>query len=108
MPRWLPRILARVRALAARRRVLLTRKARWELDALDLGLDFADACEVLAALRASDFARRLVSARTGEWMYVWTPSVAGTTRYVKLVLRGACVVVSFHADEDGDDDSIEG
>jgi len=36
---------------------------------------------------------------TGEWMYVFKPAVADTVVYLKLVVRTACVVVSFHEDE---------
>jgi hypothetical protein len=54
---------------------------------------------VLAALNADDFAERFESEHTGEWMYVFKPSVAGTVVYLKLVLRAECVVVSFHEDE---------
>jgi hypothetical protein len=52
MPRWLPRVLSRIHALATDRRVSLTLKARREL--AELGLDQEDACELLAALEAQD------------------------------------------------------
>jgi hypothetical protein len=32
-------------------------------------------------------------------MYVFKPAVADTVVYLKLVVRTACVVVSFHEDE---------
>jgi hypothetical protein len=48
--------------------------------------------------------RRLVSERTDEWMYVFRPSVDGAIVYVKIVLRADCVVISFHEEEDRDED----
>jgi len=59
----------------------------------------AGCCDVLAALTVDDFAVRLESEATGEWMYVFKPAVAGTIAYLKLVVRAACAVVSFHEDE---------
>jgi hypothetical protein len=99
MPRWLPRVLTRIRKLAAARQVVLTLKARRELAALGLGLDQDDAGDVLARLTAKDSAGRLESAATGEWMYFFKPSLAGTILYVKVILRNDCIVVSFHEDE---------
>ena len=77
-------------------------KARRELAALELGLDDEDACDLLANLAAEDSAGRLESAATGEWMYVFKPSLAEAILYVKIVLRNDCIVVSIHADESGD------
>ena len=51
------------------------------------------------SLTVVDFAERLESEATGEWMYVFKPVVAGTVVYLKLVVRAECVVVSFHEDE---------
>jgi len=62
------------------------------------------ACESLEGLKAADFVERLVSEVTGEWMYVFKPSVGGIPIYVKVILRRGCVVVSFHEDEGGDDE----
>lgn len=106
MPRWLPRLLRRIHELAGRGQVRLTLKAARELAALGgAGLDVQDACDVLVALAADDFAQRFESEHTGEWMYVFKPSVAGTVVYLKLVLRAECVVVSFHEDEgEGDEE----
>jgi hypothetical protein len=101
MPRWLPKVLTRIRELAAARKVLLTLKARRELAGLDLGLDEEDACNVLAGLAAADSAGRLESAVTGEWMYLFKPRLAGTMCYVKVILRNDCVVISFHEDQGG-------
>ena len=100
MPRWVSRVLARVHALAAQRKVRFTYKALRELAALDLGLDENDACRVLAGLTAREAIGRLASARTGEWMYVFTCRIAGVPVYLKLVLREDCVVVSFHEEEE--------
>ncbi len=54
----------------------LTLKAQRELAALAAGLDIQDACDVLATLAADDFAGRLQSEHTGEWMYVFKRAVA--------------------------------
>ena len=95
------KVLTRVRELAAARKVLFTLKARRELAGLELGLDEEDACDMLAKLAVADWAGRLASAATGEWMYLFKPELAGTVLYVKLILRSNCVVVSFHEDEGG-------
>jgi hypothetical protein len=89
--------------LAAERKVRFTLKAFQELARLGMGLDEDDACEVLARLTPSDLVGRLVSERTGEWMYVFRPSVGGTVVYAKVVLRADCVVISFHEEEDPDE-----
>jgi hypothetical protein len=102
MPRWLPRVLARVHELASAEKVQFTLKAVQELAALDLDVD--DAREVLQGLSAKDSAGRVVSAQTSEWMYVFKPVVGATTVYLKLVVRTECVVVSFHEEESGDDE----
>lgn len=99
MPRWLPRLLRHIHDLAGRGQVRFTLKALRELAALGAGLGVQDACDVLAALTADDFAARLESELTGEWMYIFKPAVVGTVVYLKLVVRTACVVVSFHEDE---------
>lgn len=99
MPRWLPRVLSRIRQLAAAGKVLFTLKARRDLAALDFGLDETDACDVLKKLTTADSAGRLESEGTGEWMYLFKPSLAGVFLYVKVVLRDDCIVVSFHEDE---------
>ncbi len=99
MPRWLPRILKRIRELAAARKIVFTLKARAELARLGPGLDEEDACDVLANLSPEDAAGRLQSAATGEWMYLFKPRLAGLVVYVKLIVRGECVVISFHEDE---------
>jgi len=98
MPRWLPRVLTRIRELAAARRILFTLKARRELAAVGFGLDEQDACDVLAKLTAEDSAGRLESDATGEWMYLFKPSLAGMVLYVKVILRSDCIVISFHED----------
>ncbi|SRR6266481_2493571 len=100
----LANVLRRVRALAAERRVRFTLKALRELALL--ALDAEDACETLEGLRASDFVRTL-SERTGEWMYVFQPRVGDVSIYLKFVLRDGCLVVSFHEDENGNDDHEE-
>ena len=99
MPRWLPKVLSRIRVLAGARKVLFTLKARRELANLDLGIDEEDACDVLANLTTDDSAGRLESAATGEWKYLFKPRLAGMVLYVKLIVRNDCVVISFHEDE---------
>ena len=99
MPRWLPRLLRHIHELVGRGQVRFTFKALRELAELRAGLDAQDACDVLTALTARDFAKRLESEATGEWMYVFKPAVAGIVVYLKLIVRTDCVVVSFHEDE---------
>jgi hypothetical protein len=104
VPRWLPRLLRHIHELAGRGHVRFTLKAFRELAVLGAGLDAEDACDVLAVLTVDDFAERLESEATGEWMYVFKPVVAGTIVYLKLVVRAECVVVSFHEDESETDE----
>jgi hypothetical protein len=104
MPTWLRGVLTKIHALAEARKVRFTHKALRELATLGLGLDEDDCCEVLQNLSAADFADRIESEITGKWMYVFKPRVAGTGLYVKLILRGDCVIVSFH-EEDTEDGS---
>ena len=100
-----PEVLERVHELASEGRVRFTMKAVRELAALEIGLDEEDACHVLVSLASSDFVERLVSKKTGEWMYVFTTPVGGVVVYVKLILRSDCVVISFHEEErPGDED----
>jgi len=103
VPRWLPRLLRHIHELAGRGQVRFTLKAIRELAGLGAGLDAQDACDVLAALTVDDFAERIESTTTGEWMHVFKPAVAGTVVYLKSVVRTACVVVSFHEDEAEDE-----
>jgi len=103
-PRWLPAVVAKIRELAAQRTVRFTLKALRELAALDMGLDQEDGCDVLANLATSDFVERVGSKKTGEWMYVFRPTVGGVVLYVKVILRSECVVISFHEEEDQSDE----
>ena len=102
--RWVTPVLRQIRGLAAQRKVRFTLKAFQELGRLGMGLDEDDACDVLANLAASDLVDRLVSEQTGEWMYVFKPSIAGVVVYVKVVVRVECVVISFHDEEESDED----
>ena len=97
--RWLAAVLKRIHELTSQGKVYFTLKALRELAALDAGLDEEDARHVLANLEASDFVERAVSKKTGEWLYVFKPGVGGVGVYVKVVLRGDCIVISFHEDE---------
>lgn len=105
MPRWLPKALRRIRAFAAARKVFFTLKARRELAGLAIVLDETDACDLLTSLTAGDSAGRIQSAFTGEWMYLFKPSVCGTVLYLKVIVRRACIVVSFHEDEGSDEET---
>jgi hypothetical protein len=105
VPRRVPRVLTRVCALAADGKLRLTYKAQRE--ALGLGLAPEDVLDVVLGLTGDDAAYRLVSRRTGEWMYVFKPRVGGQRLYVKLILRDECVVVSFHEDEGAGHDEDE-
>ena len=99
----MPGILLRIRTLAAAGRVRFTYKALRELSSLGLGMDEADACDLMAALSARDFSERLLSEHTSEYLYVFKPVVAATTLYLKIIIRGECVVVSLHEDGESDD-----
>lgn len=107
MPRWLPRVLARIHRLAAEGKVQFTEKAFDELRALPLGISIEDAHHILENLAAGECAGRLVSRETDEWLYVFKPRIAEIVLYLKVVLRADCVVISFHEELD-DDDQGEG
>ena len=102
--RWVTSVLRQIRGLATQRKVRFTLKAFQELGRLGMRLDEDDACDVLANLTRGDLVGRLVSEKTGEWMYVFKPSIDGVVVYVKVVLRADCVVISFHEEEDSDED----
>ena len=72
MPRWLPKVLRRIREFAAAGAVRLTYKATRE--AVGLGFAPEDVRDVIGTLSAGDSAGRLVSETTGEWMYVFKPT----------------------------------
>lgn len=104
MAGWLQRVPARIRAQAGKQRVRFTHKALEEIALLELDLDEADCCDILAALTAADAAARVVAHATGEWMCVFKPHVGGVGLYLKLILRDECVVVSFHEEGSGNGD----
>ena len=59
----------------------------------------------VGAVDPDDAAGRLRSMSTGEWMYLFKPTLARTILYVKVLLRNECLVISFHEDEgDGHED----
>lgn len=103
MPRWLSRVLARVRRLAAQGKVVFTGKALEELQGLEL--DEQDAAEIITGLGPQDSAGRVRSAQTGEWLYLFRPRVADVVFYVKLAVRSVCIVVSFHQDLGDENDA---
>lgn len=104
MPRWLTRAIARIRSSACAGQVQFTRKALSVRQLLRLGLNQEDALRILADLSASDFDRRIRSATTGSWLYVFRPTVRDAQLYVRIVLRAGCRVISFH-DEGGDEEA---
>ena len=104
MPRWLPRVLARIRRLAAEGKVQFTEKALRELEALDLGLNEHDGADVVLSLTARECTGRVFSPETAEWLYVFRPPFAGSALYVKLVLRASCVVISFHREREDENE----
>jgi len=105
MPRWLAKVLSQIDRLVAAGKVRFTLKAIRELAALELGLDEADACDILRRLQPEDSRGRIVSETTGEWMYVFGPRIAETQLYLKVVIRTDCVVVSLH--EQVDDEQLQ-
>jgi hypothetical protein len=99
-PRWLPRVLKRIRELV-RAQGRLHPEGPPGARRAGVGLDHEDGCELLVSLTAEDSAGRLASAVTGEWLYVFKPELVGAVLYVKLILRSDCIVVSFHEDTGG-------
>ena len=83
MPRWLQSVLGRIHALARAGKVRFTHKALRELVSLALESDQDDCCDVLKKLTAGDSAGRIRSAITGEWMYVFKPTLTGTRLYLQ-------------------------
>ena len=76
MPRWLPRVLARIHRLAAEGKVQFTEKAFEELRALPLGIGIEDAHHILERLTAGECAGRVVSRESDEWLYVFKPRIS--------------------------------
>jgi hypothetical protein len=92
-------VLAEIVRLAHERRLSFTHKSLRELAALGIGLDVEDARQILVDLQARDSVGRRQSETTGEWMYIFKPTLEATVLYVKVIIRADCVVISFHADE---------
>ena len=101
MPRWKTTSLAEIHRLTRAGRVVLTQKARHELDLLsgDYLLDEDDLVAILLELRERDLVQRLFSTAAPEWLYVFKPQVRSLTLYLKVAIRENCVVISFHEDE---------
>lgn len=99
MTSWLSGVLERIHKLANEGKVRLTVKALAEVRGLGLGLGVSDVVDILRTLSTADSAGRLRSLSSSEWLYVFKPTAAETVLYVKVVLRGDCVVVSVHKDE---------
>jgi len=66
------------------------------MGALEPPADIDDVVQVLLELRGPDWCQRLTSEVTGEAMHVFKPITVFGPLYVKVVVRGNCVVVSFH------------
>ena len=106
MESWVWWVVTRIRVLAAAGHVRFTRKALVELHGLGLGLDESDAGEVLASLSPTESAGRIRSAHSGEWMYVFKPQVSAVPLYLKVILRDECVLISFHAQDESDEEDV--
>ncbi|HTX55083.1 MAG TPA: type II toxin-antitoxin system MqsR family toxin [Candidatus Baltobacteraceae bacterium] len=105
MPSRLPKILIRIHELTLNRQLRFTLKALREVAELGLRLDTTAVCDILARLTPADSAGRLHSTVRDEWLYIFKPHVASTILYVKVVLRTNCLIVSFHENEDADNDA---
>jgi hypothetical protein len=103
MANWRTGVLDKIHRHAKERKVLFTLKALRELESLELGLDEVDACGILEDLGEADFSQRVLSVRTQEWLYVFKPFVADIGIYLKVVIRDACIGISFHEDETNED-----
>lgn len=100
MARWKAVALGEIQRLTRAGRVVLTNKARRELDQLAEHLiDEDDLPEILLGLRGPDLVRRVLSRDRQEWLYVFKPEVLELTLYLKVAIRTNCVVISFHEDE---------
>jgi hypothetical protein len=102
MARWLTKVLRRIQEHALQRRLRLTAKAAREIAALGLGPE--DVRDVLMGLNSADSTGRKLSDVTGEWMYVFKRLGGGDAIYIKLILRNESVVVSFHEDEENENE----
>lgn len=92
-------VLDQIKALAIQEKVSFTYKALREIEALALGLDETDVCQLLTELKASDFVEMKKSNITEEWLYIFNLMVEGLKIYLKMILREDCVVISFHEDK---------
>lgn len=97
MPRWLPGVLTRIRALAAAGRIAFTDKASAEMQDIGLGRDDVD--QILRNLAAGDHPARLRSGPLQELLYSFQPVLAGLRLYLKVAIRTDCVVISCHEDQ---------
>ena len=95
MPRWLKDVLARIREMRATARFAsrIRRSANWPRSISDWTRTIA--AKSLEGLTI-DSAGRNRSVITGEWMYMFKPTVGGTLLYLKVIVRGSCIVISFH------------
>ena len=98
MVKWLPEVLAQIKAFAGSNKVSFTYKALREIAELHLGLDETDVCHLLLDLKISDFKERRHSNITDEWLYIFLISVEDCQIYLKLISRNNCLIISFHED----------
>ena len=96
MPRWVPRVLTRLRVLAAAGRLRFTATARAE--ASELGLSHEDVGLLLRQFTPSDRPTRLRSLSSHDWLYAFRPALPGLRLYLKVAIRADCVVISCHED----------
>lgn len=100
MARWKAAALAEIHRLTLEGRVVLTDKARREIDRLGPNhIDEDDISDVLLGLNVSDLVQRVHSTVTPEWLYVFKPEVSALMLYIKIAIRENCVVISFHENE---------
>ena len=99
MPRWLNRVVGRIRRMATTGQVRFTTKAREEIALLGPPFDRDECLQVLMSLHPDQFIRRVWSEQTLEWLYVFRSHVHEVSLYVKLALRQGCFVISFHVEE---------
>ncbi len=96
------RVVAAIRDWAKQYRILFTPKALDEMR--DLGVNREDVRDVLLDLTSEEFFRRIRSRLSNEWLYEFKASLVGTLVYCKVALRNGCVLISFHEDDNDEED----
>lgn len=90
--------VAKINRLAKEGKIRFTHKALREISRLEMDLDVDDVCSMLQEIKVKYFWEKTRSDKTGEWMYIFKPIVAGITIYLKIIMRSDCIVISFHED----------